>query len=193
MLKLLLFIVTKMRYALQKSAWKLLQKKGLVTVGRHTYGVPKVYFWNFETKLCIGNFCSIAEGVVIILGGEHRADWKTTFPFSVFLSDWPSAAGISGHPSTKGDIAIGSDVWIGHGALILSGVTIGNGAVIGAGSVVSKDVPPFTIVGGNPARVIRARFDSETIKAMEREKWWEWPDETVNQRVSLLMSKPNFS
>ena len=95
-------------------------------------------------------------------------------------------AGADGHPTTRGDITIGNDVWIGRGATVLSGVTVADGAVIGAGAVVAKDVPPYAIVVGNPARVVRYRFSDEVIEALLRIRWWEWPDAVIEQRVSEL-------
>jgi len=132
------------------------------SIGRfsYSYSVPDVVEGtpNLAT-LRIGSFCSIANNVTIFLDGEHRTDWVTTYPFNLILDDFKS---IKGHPKTKGSVIIGNDVWIGMNAMILSGVTIGDGAVIWANSVVSKDVAPYTIVAGNPARVIRQRFDQET-------------------------------
>ncbi|HEX5127349.1 MAG TPA: CatB-related O-acetyltransferase, partial [Rhodocyclaceae bacterium] len=131
----------------------LQQRYPQYSIGRGTYGDDLlVRNWNEGTTLRIGNYCSIAAGVKIYLGGEHRTDWVTTYPFSAL---WPEAAHIEGHPRSKGDVTIGNDVWIGTEAMILSGVTIGDGAVIGARAVVSRDVPPYAIVAGNPASVVR--------------------------------------
>jgi acetyltransferase-like isoleucine patch superfamily enzyme len=180
------------KQASRKNLWQALKDNRTVEVGRHTYGIPKVFLWDNNTRLIIGNFCSIAEDVVFILGGEHRSDWKTTYPFTAFPKKWSSSIGISGHPKTKGDIIIGSDVWIGHGATILSGVNIGNGAVIGAGCVVTKDVGAFGIVAGNPARLIKYRFDSLTIEKLEKESWWNWSDKQIEKNLGSLLSKPTF-
>lgn len=129
--------------------------RGLVEIGDFTYGKPKILYYDASTKLKIGKFCSISDEVTIVLGGNHRYDWVTTYPFSALYKEWPEASGIIGHPASKGDIVIGNDVWIGFGSIILSGVKIGDGAVIGAGSVVTKDVLPYTIAGGNPAVEIK--------------------------------------
>lgn len=154
--------------------------------GKGTYGSPHVMSWGEGTKVKIGKFCSIARGVTIFLGGDHRTDWVTTYPFSVTR---PNIAGhITGHPRTKGDVIIGNDVWIGSNASILSGVTIGDGAVIGAHAVVAKNVPPYAIVVGNPAKIIRFRFDQETIDKLIAIAWWDWPDEKINGAVDLLLS-----
>lgn len=173
--------------------WKALQDAGVVVVGDHTYGFPNVYSWGDETKLHIGKYCSIAEGVVIVLGGEHRMDWVTTFPFSAVSRDWPSAKSIKGHPATKGDVIIGNDVWIGHGALVLSGVTIGDGVVIGAGSVVTKNVEDYAVVAGNPAKFVKFRFDEATRTGLKKLSWWNWSDEKVAMNVEKLMRSPEES
>lgn len=155
-------------------------------MGIGSYGEPQVYAWEAGTKLSIGNYCSIADGVRILLGGEHRTDWITTSPLRV-LNDLPGAWG-DGHPATKGDIHIGSDVWIGTGAIILSGVTVGDGSVVGAGAVVTRDVAPYAIVAGNPAVVIRFRFDEDIRAALQRIAWWNWPRERVLEEVASLCS-----
>ena len=170
--------------------WETLQRDGIVEIGRHTYGSPNVYAWNTLTKLKIGNFCSIAEGVVFILGGEHRIDWITTYPFNVIEDEWPNSKSVKGHPSSKGDISIGHDVWIGHGALILSGVRIGNGAVIGAGSVVTRNVDDYAVVAGNPAKFVKFRFDETRINELLNMAWWDWSDEEINKNVQKLMGPP---
>ncbi len=154
-------------------------------IGAHTYGSPRVLSWDETTSLAIGRYCSIARGVTIALGGEHRSDWVTTYPFGEF---WPEAAGIEGHPRSRGDVVIGNDVWIGLDALILSGVTIGDGAVIGARAVVTKDVPPYAVVAGNPAQVVKYRFDDETIARLLAIRWWDWPEAKVREHLSALMS-----
>ena len=156
-------------------------------IGDFTYGKPEVFHFDNRTKLKIGKFCSIAGEVQIFLGGNHRIDWVTTFPFPSMVR-WPEHLKIKGHPGTKGDVVIGSDVWIGQGAMILSGVTIGDGAVIGAKAVVSENVPSYGIVVGNPATVIKKRFDDDTIEKLLKIKWWDWPFEKIRQSVPLLCS-----
>jgi acetyltransferase-like isoleucine patch superfamily enzyme len=154
-------------------------------IGKWTYGLPTVKSWGEGSTLRIGKFCSIAEGVLIFLGGEHRVDWITTYPFSVL---WPEGKGFSGHPRSKGNVSIGNDVWIGHGAVILSGVTIGSGAVIGACSVVSNNVGPYEIVAGNPARHIRFRFSDATIQRLCHLAWWDWPESRIEAALPLLLT-----
>ncbi|MGC2423709.1 MAG: CatB-related O-acetyltransferase [Nitrospirota bacterium] len=158
-----------------------------VIAGDFSYGSPKVMEWkDGHTRLVIGKFCSISSDVVIILGGNHRTDWVTTYPFPALAQDWPGASEIKGHPATKGDIIIGNDVWICYGATILSGVVIGDGAVIGARSVVSDAVAPYSIVAGNPAREIRKRFDDATIKMLLELKWWDWPLDRIKKNMHIL-------
>ncbi|KNZ33107.1 MAG: hypothetical protein AD742_07535 [Methylibium sp. NZG] len=154
-------------------------------VGRGTYGDPQVHDWGEGAKLHIGAFCSIADGVQIFLGGEHRMDWVTTYPFSAM---WPGAGHFKGHPATKGDVMIGNDVWIAREAMILSGVRIGDGAVVGARAVVSKDVEPYAVVAGNPARVLKHRFEPAVVERLLRVRWWDWDDERIEAHLPLLLS-----
>lgn len=155
------------------------------SVGEFTYGIPQVFHWGEKSTLSIGKFCSISSDVSIFLGGEHRTDWITTCPFSKFFS---VAEDIIGHPHSKGDVRIGNDVWIAYGARILSGVTIGDGAVVGAGAVVTKDVPPYAIVAGNPATIVRYRFEPAVIEKLLIMRWWDWPMDKILSHVHLLMS-----
>lgn len=156
--------------------------------GEFTYGTPNVLGWNEGTKLRVGKYCSFAKDVTIFIGGEHRTDWVSTYPFRSFAESFPNAKDVTGHPSSKGDVVIGNDVWIGHGATILSGVEIGDGAVIGSHSLVTKNVEPYAIFAGNPARLIRKRFPDEDIAFLLKLQWWNWPAEKVNQHVHLLTS-----
>jgi acetyltransferase-like isoleucine patch superfamily enzyme len=156
--------------------------------GDHTYGKPAIFEWGEGKKISVGKYCSIANEVKFFLGGNHRTDWITTYPFNVLHQDFPNAKYITGHPSSKGDIIIGNDVWIGYGAVILSGVTIGDGAVIGAYTVVAKNIPPYSIVSGNPMQVIKKRFDDNKIQKLLEIKWWEWNEEKINCYVKYLCS-----
>ena len=182
---------TLLRSTNQKLRWLALQDSGQVTVGAHSYGLPNVLYWDNKTKLEIGKYCSIAEGAVFILGGNHRSDWISTYPFNAFGDKWPEAKSIEGGIATNGDIKIGNDVWIGHGATILSGVSIGNGAIIGAGSVVSGNVEEFAVVAGNPARFIRFRFDENVRAQISKSAWWDWSESRVSNHVKYLMSEPS--
>ena len=154
-------------------------------IGDYTYGFPEVYDWHDGTTLKIGKFCSLSKGVKIYLGGQHRVDWVSTFPFNEFFD---AAKHIKGHPASKGDIIIENDVWIGGDVTILSGVTLHNGCAVGAGSVVTKDVPPYAIVAGNPAKIIKYRFDEKTIADLLDIQWWDWPIDKIKQHVSSIMS-----
>ena len=134
----------------------------------------------------IGSFCSIAEDVVFLLGGAHRPDWVTTSPLRILMRQ--EGAGNDGTPKSDGDIVIGNDVWIAYGATVTSGVHIGDGAVVGTRSVVLDDVPPYGVVAGSPARVVRYRFDEATRDRLLRTKWWDWPDERIRSSIPLLCS-----
>lgn len=154
-------------------------------IGAYTYGSPQVLTWNNETSLTIGRFCSIADGAIFLLGGEHRTDWVTTYPFNVLFEE---ARAFVGHPASKGDVVIQNDVWVGYDAIILSGVTVGNGSVVASRSVVTKDVPPYSIVGGNPAHIIRRRFSDTQITALQEIAWWDWPIERIREAWPLLLA-----
>jgi acetyltransferase-like isoleucine patch superfamily enzyme len=155
--------------------------------GAFTYGTPNVAIFEPHTKLVIGKYCSIAAGATFLLGGEHNTDWVTTYPFGHHPA-WLSLPPVPGHPKTKGHIIVGNDVWIGTEATILSGVVIGDGAVIGAHALVSKSVPPYSIVVGNPARVVKQRFDDTTIQRLLALKWWDWDVARIHLNIPLLCS-----
>lgn len=157
-------------------------------IGDYSYGRPLVLDWGEGSKLTIGKFCSFAENVTIFLGGNHRTDWISTYPFSVLFNDFPNAKGIEGHPATNGDVVIGNDVWIGRGASILSGITIGDGAVIGANAVVSKDVEPYAIIVGNPGVEIKKRFNPDMINFLLSIKWWDWSIDQINEKIDIILS-----
>jgi acetyltransferase-like isoleucine patch superfamily enzyme len=160
-------------------------------IGDYTYGWPRVYTFGTTSKLRVGKYCSIADRAIVLLSdGNHRSDWVSAYPFTAFPEDYPDARDIQGHPASKGDVIIGNDVWIGHEAVIFSGVTIGDGAVIGARAVVTKDVDPYTIVAGNPARFVRKRFDDATIQRLLELQWWNWPHQRVRDNVKCLLMSP---
>lgn len=141
-------------------------------------------------RLIIGKFCSIACGArFIFTSANHTMQSLSTYPFPIFFEEWGlDRADITTAWDNKGDIIIGNDVWIGYEAIILSGVHIGDGAIIGARAVVSKDVPPYSIVGGVPAKEIRKRYDPETVDQLCRLKWWDWTYERIQQFLPTLMS-----
>lgn len=159
------------------------------SIGDYTYGKPIILKWGKQANLRIGKYCCISGRVCMILEGEHRTDWITMYPFSALKAEWPEGKDIRGHPSTKGDIIIGNDVWLGYGTIVLSGVTIGDGAVVAAGSVVTNNVQPYSIVGGNPARLIGKRFDDSTIAELLKIRWWEWPENRIRENIHLLCSE----
>jgi len=142
-----------------------------------------LYHFDFiGDRLLIGKFCSIATGVKFIMnGGNHRTDWLTNYPFPVFGHGW--AAAMPDNWPNKGDTVIGNDVWIGHGVTFMPGVRVGDGAIIASTSVVTADVPPYAVVGGNPAKIIRYRFDEATINLLLAVKWWDWPLDKITRNV----------
>ena len=141
-----------------------------------------------KEKLVIGKFCSIAcRAKFLFNSANHTLSSLSTYPFPIFFDEWGlEKSDVAAAWDRKGDIVIGNDVWIGYEAVILAGVTIGDGAVIGARAVVTKDVPPYAIVGGVPARVIRSRFPEETVKALLRLKWWDWPAERIQEKLAEI-------
>lgn len=154
-------------------------------IGTCSYGVPMVRHWDKTSALKIGAYCSIAKNVRIFLGGYHRTDWITTYPFPDFF---PEKRYIKNYYTSRGDVVIGSDVWLCENCTILPGVKIGHGAVIGAGAMVTKDVPAYAIVAGNPAKFIRYRFDQETINKLLEIAWWDWPEAEILQVMDKLCS-----
>ncbi len=146
-----------------------------------------LYLYPFsKEKLIMGKFCSIATDVEFLMSSaNHRMDSFSTYPFSIFQRGWEEGF----DPGTlpwKGDTVLHNDIWLGYDATIMPGVTIGDGAIVGAKSVVTRDVEPYTIVGGNPARIIRKRFDDDTIQELLRIKWWDWSIETISKNVLAI-------
>lgn len=174
-----------------------------IIVGDYTYYDDNYDAYNFEKnvlyhfdfigdKLIIGKFCAIACGAKFIMnGGNHEITPVSTFPFGIFGHGWETinegVALTQKYPS-KGDTIIGNDVWIGHDATVMPGIQVGNGAVIATKSVVTKDVPDYAIVGGNPAQIIRKRFDDNTIQRLLNIAWWNWTAEQITQHIKLINS-----
>jgi virginiamycin A acetyltransferase len=145
-----------------------------------------LYHFEFTgDRLIIGRYCSIATDVRFIMnGGSHPTTWLTTYPFPIFGHGW-EAAMPEAWPN-KGDTVVGNDVWFGYSALIMPGVHIGNGAIVATAAVVTKDVPAYAIVGGNPARILRYRFDPDTIARLETLRWWDWDAAKVTRNVRAI-------
>ena len=141
-------------------------------------------------RLLIGKFCSIACGAKFLFNSaNHALGSLSTYPFPIFYDEWGlEGKNVADAWDNKGDIALGNDVWIGYEAVILAGVTIGDGAIIGARAVVTRDVPPYAIVGGVPARHIRRRFDDATIEALLDLRWWNWEPERIRQALPALQA-----
>lgn len=139
-------------------------------------------------RLMIGKFCSIACGAKFIFNcANHTLSSLSTYPFPLFFEEWGlTREKVTDSWDNKGDIVIGNDVWIGYEAVIMAGVTIGDGAIIGTRAVVTKDVPPYTIVGGVPARLIRKHFPDETISELLKIRWWDWPRERIAENISAI-------
>jgi chloramphenicol O-acetyltransferase type B len=160
-------------------------RTGQMTVGPHTYGIPIIKAFAHDAgRLVIGDYSSLSETAIVMIGGVHPPDRVTTYPHRI---NWRMpGAGQDGFPTSPGNTVIGSDVWLTQRVFVRGGVSIGDGAIVAAGAVVTKDVPPFAIVGGNPARVIRYRFTPEQCEALLRIRWWDWPEERVREAVPLL-------
>ncbi|MFD2646657.1 type B chloramphenicol O-acetyltransferase [Devosia albogilva] len=172
-----------------------------IVVGRYSYYSGYYHGHSFDDcarylmtepgvdRLIIGSFCSIGSGAAFIMAGNqgHRNDWISTFPFA-FVPDAPEFAPAANAFQPAGDTLIGHDVWIGSEAIIMPGITVGDGAVIGTRALVTKDVEPYTIVGGNPAKPIRKRFSDEAIAKLLELRWWDWSVEQLTAAMPLLTS-----
>ncbi|WP_347840429.1 CatB-related O-acetyltransferase [uncultured Draconibacterium sp.] len=171
-----------------------------IIVGDYTYYDDFEDVYNFEKnvkyhfdfvgdKLIIGKFCMIASDVTFIMNGaNHLSEAISSFPFAIFGGDWQEAMKNKSYPN-KGDTIIGNDVWLGHKATIMPGVKIGHGAIIASKAVVTKDVEPYSIVGGNPAKLIRKRFKPNEIEKLLELKWWDWDIQKITENLHLLTDK----
>lgn len=169
-----------------RSMAKFRQKYPHYKIGSKCYGLPVVKHPHKDASLSIGSYCSFAENVQIFMGGMHHTDWVTTYLFPAYEENCQH---IQNWALTNGNVTIGNDVWVCANCVILSGVTIGDGAVIGNGAIVTKDVPPYAIVGGNPAKLIRWRFDEKTREALLQTAWWDWPEHEILSLSDKLCSE----
>jgi len=171
-----------------------------IIVGDYTYyddpeGVERfehnvLYHFPFVgDKLIIGKFCAIAKDVRFIMNGaNHQTSGFSTYPFYIFGNGWETLTPKDSERLSKGDTIVGDDVWIGYNSTIMPGVTIGSGAVIATQSVVTKNVPPYSVVGGNPASIIKYRFDQPTIDSLLLLKWWDWPADKITANLAAIVS-----
>ncbi|MCZ4306066.1 Vat family streptogramin A O-acetyltransferase [Zoogloeaceae bacterium G21618-S1] len=171
-----------------------------IVIGDYTYyddpddptGFERNVLYHFPfigDKLVIGKFCAIARGAKFIMNGaNHKLSGISTYPFQIFGSGWETVMPGPNDLPFKDDTVVGNDVWIGYEALIMPGVRIGNGAIVSSRAVVAADVPPYSIVGGNPARVIKSRFAPDAVATLESLAWWDWPVETITAHLPLIVA-----
>lgn len=191
---IILRFLEKLEKALRADKIENLKRSGLLEIGAYTYGVHNLQidvYKGSEIKVKIGKYCSLAPNINIITGGVHPVDRISTYPFRI---QWKLPERYTdGMPYSKGDIVIGNDVWIGTGVTILSGVEVGHGAVLAAGAVISKNVPPYAVVAGNPAKVLRYRFEEEVIKEIIALKWWDWEKSKIIAHINDFQSTNIFN
>jgi virginiamycin A acetyltransferase len=171
-----------------------------IVIGDYTYYDDPDNSENFERnvlyhypfigdKLIIGKFCALAQGVKFIMNGaNHKMSGLSTYPFSIFGNGWEKVMPRPGELPYKGDTIVGNDVWIGYQSLVMPGVRIGDGAIVAAQSVVVSDVPPYTVVGGNPAKPIKQRFPANVAEALSAIAWWDWPAEKITANLQAIIS-----
>ena len=171
-----------------------------IVIGDYTYyddpedseGFERNVLYHFPfigDKLVIGKFCALARGAKFIMNGaNHKMSGLSTYPFSIFGNGWEKVLPRLEDLPYKGDTVVGNDVWIGYDALVMPGVKIGDGAIIAARSVVVNDVPAYSVVGGNPAKVLKMRFEPETVAELERIAWWNWPVATITGNLEKIVS-----
>lgn len=165
-------------------------KKYGYDIGDYTYGEPKILWEHQNALLRIGKFCSFGENVTIYLGGNHNSRNITTYPFAILRRPWAiKKDNYNNVASTNGNVTIGADVWVADNVVILSGVTIGHGAVIGNGAIVSKSVPPYCVAVGNPANVVRKRFDDNIITQLLKIEWWHYNKTVITKLIPYLLKE----
>lgn len=161
--------------------------------GDYTYGKPNIIRWGDDGSLIVGKYCCISESVTFLLSADHRMEWVTSYPFvSGKIQKQLKWMKPQPYIKSKGDIIVENDVWIGYDATILPNIKICNGAVIGAKAVVTKDVLPYEIVAGNPAKHIAYRFPQEVIDALLKIKWWDWNIKKIRDNVELMKTISKF-
>ncbi|RDZ27765.1 CatB-related O-acetyltransferase [Lysobacter silvisoli] len=139
-------------------------------------------------KLVIGRYCAIARGATFVMNGaNHRMSGFSTYPFNIFGNGWERITPLPEELPYKGDTVVGNDVWIGYQAMLMPGVRVGDGAIVAARSVVASDVPPYAVVAGNPARVLRMRYDEEQVRRLQRIAWWDWDADKVSRHLELIV------
>lgn len=169
----------------------------LIEVGEYTYYDDPEFAEEFETrnvlhhygpdKLVIGKFCALATGVTFIMNGaNHRMNGVSTYPFAIMGDDWARHMDLVQDLPSRGDTVVGNDVWFGGNVTVMPGVRIGHGSIVSTGAVVTRDVPDYAIVGGNPAMEIKRRFSAEDIEKLVRIAWWDWPIEKITRHVRLI-------
>ncbi|MBE9046542.1 Vat family streptogramin A O-acetyltransferase [Pleurocapsales cyanobacterium LEGE 10410] len=147
------------------------------------------HYWFSQDKLIIGKFCALARGIKFIMNGaNHKVSGFSTYPFYIFGNGWEKVTPEDKELPFKGDTVVGNDVWIGYESTIMPGVTIGDGAIIAAKSVVVNDIPPYSVVGGNPAKIIKQRFTDDTIKTLLEIAWWNWDIEKILANLEHIVS-----
>lgn len=171
-----------------------------IVIGDYTYyddpddpeGFERNVLYHFPfvgDRLVIGRFCAIARGVKFVMNGaNHKMSGISTYPFQIFGNGWEKVMPEPGDLPFKGDTVVGNDVWIGYEALVMPGVKIGDGAIVSTRSVVVSDVPPYAIVGGNPAKLIRPRFDPGTVARLLALAWWNWPIDIITRNLELIVA-----
>ncbi|MCW3039969.1 MAG: hypothetical protein JWM31_1874 [Solirubrobacterales bacterium] len=192
-LKVIYYVIRNLRNTVRDAMFgadyvhlQQLRRAGRFTQGPQTYGIPRILKYDGgHERLHVGNYSSLNG--TFVLGGKHAVDALTTYPHRI---NWKLEGRYEdGFPTPTGDTVVGSDVWTCAGCLIMSGVRIGDGAIVAAGALVTKDVPPYAIVGGNPAQILRFRFDEEVRAELLAIKWWGWPEEEVRRVVPLIAGK----
>jgi len=176
---------------------KPLVKSPLIEIGDYTYYDDPERATEFETRnvthhygpdrLVIGKFCAIAAGVAFIMNGaNHRMNGVSTYPFPIMGAAWSDHTDLITDLPSRGDTVVGNDVWIGGNATIMPGVRIGHGAIVSTGAIVTRDVPDYAIVGGNPATIIRQRYDEDDVRALVMLAWWDWPVDAITAHLRTI-------